>query len=279
MERVPVIAVTSGEPAGIGPELCARLAKHPCPARCVILSDRTLIEARAQLAGDAPPLVEYRRDRRAEDGVLEILHIPLCAPSRAGHPHAANAAYVLALLDRALHGCIEGEFAAMVTAPVHKGVINEAGIAFSGHTEYLAEKTGTAQVVMMLTGAGLRVALATTHLPLKEVADAITQPRLETVLRILRADLVKIDGQFIRNLSEDRENQVFVRAIAEVARGMGAESVAEFVETAETARLLPALGVNLMQGRHFDLPRADPPALAPVAATDPAPAGTAAADR
>jgi len=98
-------------------------------------------------------------------------------------------------------------------------------------------------------------------------------------LKHLRADLVKIDGQFIRNLSEDRENQVFVRAIAEVARGMGAESVAEFVETAETARLLPALGVNLMQGRHFDLPRADPPALAPVAATDPAPAGTAAADR
>ncbi len=194
MERVPVIAVTSGEPAGIGPELCARLARHPCPARCVILGDRTLIETRAQLAGDAPPLVEYRRDRRADDGVLEILHIPLCVPSRAGHPHAANAAYVLALLDRALHGCMEGEFSAMVTAPVHKGAINEAGIVFSGHTEYLAEKTGTAQVVMMLTGAGLRVALATTHLPLKEVASAITQSRLETVLRILHADLVKKFG-------------------------------------------------------------------------------------
>lgn len=190
MKRPPVIAVTSGEPAGIGPELCARLAGFPCTARCVILGDRAMIEERARLVGDAPAFSDYRPDRAPAAGTLEILHVPLHAPSCAGRLDAANAAYVLALLDRALAGCRSGEFAAMVTAPVHKGVINEAGIAFTGHTEYLAEKTGTPRVVMMLAGAGLRVALATTHLPLKDVAGAITRTELETTIRILHADLV-----------------------------------------------------------------------------------------
>jgi 4-hydroxythreonine-4-phosphate dehydrogenase len=115
-------------------------------------------------------------------------------PSRAGQLEPANAAYVLALLDRALAGCQSGEFAAMVTAPVHKGVINQAGITFTGHTEYLAAKTGTPRVVMMLAGAGLRVALATTHLPLKDVPAAITRHELETTMRILHADLVSKFG-------------------------------------------------------------------------------------
>ncbi len=190
MRPPPVIAVTSGEPAGIGPEICARLASHPIPARRVILGDRAVIEERARQIGDAPRFTDYRPDRPYSGDELEILHVPLRAPTRAGHLDAANAAYVLALLDRALAGCTSGEFAAMVTAPVHKGVINDAGIAFTGHTEYLAEKTGTARVVMMLAGAGLRVALATTHLPLKDVPDAITRPELEATLRILHADLV-----------------------------------------------------------------------------------------
>jgi 4-hydroxythreonine-4-phosphate dehydrogenase len=156
----------------------------------VILGDRALIEERARQIGDATRFADYRPDHPHSGDVLEILHVPLCAPSTAGHLDAANAGYVLALLDRALAGCTSGEFAAMATAPVHKGVINEAGIAFTGHTEYLAEKTGTARVVMMLAGAGLRVALATTHLPLKDVPGAITRPELETTLRILHADLV-----------------------------------------------------------------------------------------
>ncbi|CAG0945814.1 MAG: 4-hydroxythreonine-4-phosphate dehydrogenase [Rhodocyclaceae bacterium] len=177
MERHPVIAVTSGEPAGIGPDICLALAGRESAARIVVLGDRDLMAARAERLG------------RTLDG-LDILHVPLRRPARAGRLDAGNAAYVLEMLDLALAGCRSGGFAAMVTAPVHKGVINDAGIAFSGHTEYLAEKTGTPRVVMMLAGAGLRVALATTHLPLKDVPAAITRPELETTLRILHADLL-----------------------------------------------------------------------------------------
>lgn len=181
MERLPVIAVTSGEPAGIGPDICLELAGRKSAARVVVLGDRQLMAARAAQLG------------RTLDG-LEILHIPLRRPTQPGRLDAGNAAYVLEMLDRAISGCRSDEFAAMVTAPVHKGVINEAGIAFTGHTEYLAEKTGTARVVMMLAGAGLRVALATTHLPLKDVPAAITRPELETTIRILHADLVSKFG-------------------------------------------------------------------------------------
>ncbi len=190
MQRPPVIAVTSGEPAGIGPELCARLASRRSAARRVILGDRALLEARALQSGIAAAYADYQPECVPDNGAIEVLHLPLRVPSSAGRLDPANAAYVLSLLDRAIAGCREGEFAAMVTAPVHKGVINEAGIAFTGHTEYLAEKTGTARVVMMLAGAGLRVALATTHLPLKDVPGAITRPELEAAIRILQADLV-----------------------------------------------------------------------------------------
>ncbi|MEW6165150.1 MAG: 4-hydroxythreonine-4-phosphate dehydrogenase PdxA [Pseudomonadota bacterium] len=171
-----VIAVTSGEPAGIGPDICLALADRAFDARIVVLGDRELLEQRARALG---------RDY----GKLDIRHVPLKKSVLAGRCDPANAPYVLALLDAALAGCRSGEFAAMVTAPVHKGVINDAGIAFTGHTEYLAEKTGTPRVVMMLAGAGLRVALATTHLPLKDVPAAITPAELETTIRILHADL------------------------------------------------------------------------------------------
>jgi 4-hydroxythreonine-4-phosphate dehydrogenase len=173
---LPVIAVTTGEPAGIGPELCLTLAERAFPARVVVLGDKHLLEERASQIG-------------ASSNALEIIHIPLAAASEPGKLDVRNARYVLALLDRALAGCISGEFAALVTGPLHKGIINDAGIPFTGHTEYLAEKTGTPRVVMMLAGAGLRVALATTHLPLKDVAAAITPGELETTLRILHADL------------------------------------------------------------------------------------------
>ena len=174
--ELPVIAVTSGEPAGIGPDICLRLAARTWPARLVVLGDRDLLSARAaQLGLDA--------------GDIEIRHIPLQESVLAGRLDTGNARYVLDILDAALAGCVSGEYAAMVTAPVHKGVINDAGIAFSGHTEYLAEHTATPRVVMMLAGAGLRVALATTHLALKDVAAAITRDDLEITLRILHADM------------------------------------------------------------------------------------------
>jgi 4-hydroxythreonine-4-phosphate dehydrogenase len=123
-----------------------------------------------------------------------VLHVPLARPAQPGKLDTANAACVLQTLRRAVQGCLSGEFSGMVTAPVHKGIINDAGIPFTGHTEFLAEQTHTPQVVMMLAGGGMRVALATTHLSLREVADAITAPLLESVLRILRHDLQRRFG-------------------------------------------------------------------------------------
>ncbi|UCV07514.1 4-hydroxythreonine-4-phosphate dehydrogenase PdxA [Dechloromonas denitrificans] len=190
---LPIIAVTSGEPAGIGPELCLRLAGYAGDAQPVILGDRSLLAERAANLGLDVRLRDYCPSNAADRSVLDVLHVPLAAPSTAGVLNAANGAYVLALLDRALAGCQSGEFAAMATAPVHKGVINDAGVPFTGHTEYLAEKTATPRVVMMLAGnterGPLRVALVTTHLPLKDVPAAITADVLEQTLRILHADL------------------------------------------------------------------------------------------
>ena len=189
---LPVIAVTSGEPAGVGPELCLRLLERDFPARLVILADRQLLKARSGAVGlssDRLKLRDWASELPPERGVVDILHQPLVAPSNPGQLDPANANYVLGLLDRALDGCRSGEFAAMVTAPVHKGVINDAGVYFTGHTEYLAERTNTPRVVMMLAGSKLKVALATTHLPLKDVPAAITQESLEATLRILHADM------------------------------------------------------------------------------------------
>ena len=190
---LPRIAVTSGEPAGIGPELCLRLVDYDGPAQPVILGDRDLLAERAEAIGLNVAFRDFRPENKVDHDSLDVLHFPLAIPSVAGQLNPANGAYVLALLDRALAGCRSGEFAVMVTAPVHKGVINDAGVHFTGHTEYLAEKTGTPLVVMMLAGSTergpLRVALATTHLPLKDVPAAITQDLLEQTLRILHADL------------------------------------------------------------------------------------------
>ena len=189
---LPVIAITSGEPAGIGPELCLRLVERDFPAQLVVLADRTLLAARAKavgISGDGLKLRDWIHGQPSQKGTLDVLHQPLSVLSLPGRLDPANANYVLQLLDRALDGCRSGEFAALVTAPVHKGVINDAGVPFTGHTEYLAEKTNTPQVVMMLAGSNLRVALATTHLPLKDVAAAINEESLEATLRILHADM------------------------------------------------------------------------------------------
>ena len=162
----PVVALTSGEPAGIGPELCARVAREPLAARIVAIGDRGLLA-----------------------GCPDIEHLPLVRPSVPGRLDAANGPYVVAVLERALRGCLAGEFDAMVTAPVQKSTLNDAGIAFTGHTEFLAERSGSKQVVMMLVGGGLRVALATTHLPLAEVPKNITREKLQQILRVLDTDL------------------------------------------------------------------------------------------
>ncbi len=186
MSPAAPIAVTAGEPAGIGPDLCAMLAGKRFRAPVVILGDRDVVADRARrraLAFDPPA---YARGQVAP---VSFLAMPAAAPVTPGRLDPGNARHVLALLDRALEGCLAGEFGAMVTAPVQKSTINDAGIAFTGHTEYLAAKTGTPRVVMLLAGGGLRVALATTHLPLAAVPAAITRESLEATLRILERDL------------------------------------------------------------------------------------------
>ena len=193
--ELPCLAITSGEPAGVGPELCLRLADRKFPARLVILGDRELLAERARKIGFSGQLTDYAGpDAPSRGTALEVLHLPLARPAHAGQLDPANGRAMLSLLDRAIAGCRGGEFAAMVTAPLHKGVINDAGVAFTGHTEYLAEQTATAKVVMMLVGGSpfqLKVALVTTHLPLRAVPDAITTQEVETTLRIVHADLQK----------------------------------------------------------------------------------------
>ncbi len=193
MSRLPVIAVTVGEPAGIGPDICLRLLDRvrqaPFEARIVVLADRFMLAERAASLGLPVSLRDWEASQPPRADTLDVLHLPLAARASAGRLDATNAPQVLAMLDRALAGCRSGEFAAMVTAPVHKGVINDAGMQFTGHTEYLAEQTDTSRVVMMLAGGGLRVALVTTHLPLKQVPAAVTHVALEETLRILHREM------------------------------------------------------------------------------------------
>ncbi|MDE2365955.1 MAG: 4-hydroxythreonine-4-phosphate dehydrogenase PdxA, partial [Betaproteobacteria bacterium] len=187
----PVLALTAGEPAGIGPDLCVQIAQMDLPYNLVVIADRELLRDRAHSLQlpleiiDYPPIL----DTGHKTGTLCVLHLPLAEPATPGKLDSANARYVLSTLDRAVEGCSKGEFDAMVTAPVHKGIINDAGIAFTGHTEYLAGLTG-GEAVMMLSGGGMRVTLATTHLPLKDVPAAITERLLEQKLGIIWRDLI-----------------------------------------------------------------------------------------
>ena len=170
------IVITSGEPAGIGPDICVLLAQRDIKADITIIGDADMLAARA-------------RQLNTNFSTKNVLHVPTAAPVVAGVLNPANSQYVLNTLKCAIDGCLNGEFDAIVTAPVHKGVINDAGIAFTGHTEYFAEHTHTKNVVMMLVGGGMKVALATIHLALKDVPAAITRSGLETTIRILHADL------------------------------------------------------------------------------------------
>ncbi|HEX5340174.1 MAG TPA: 4-hydroxythreonine-4-phosphate dehydrogenase PdxA [Gammaproteobacteria bacterium] len=185
------IALTTGEPAGIGPDICIRLAQQQHDLPLVAIGDTAVLDARARALNLPIRLEAYVPHNPAQQaaGVLPVLNIPVRNPVTAGKPDPENSNYVLAILDRAVDGCLSGEFAAMVTAPVNKAVINDAGIAFSGHTEYLAVRCHAAAPVMLLVAGKLRVALATTHLPLSDVAGAVTRDRLTHTLRVLHAGL------------------------------------------------------------------------------------------
>jgi 4-hydroxythreonine-4-phosphate dehydrogenase len=188
---VPRIALTSGEPAGVGPELCLAIASHSFPAELVCLADRSLLEARARLVRSNVALMEYdpRTSRPHTPGHLQVLHVASEVPSVPGKLDKRNAAYVVRLLERAVDGCVAGEFGALTTAPVQKSVINDAGTAFTGHTEFLAQRTGAPLPVMLLTAGTLRVALVTTHLPLKDVSGALTFDRIVDTVRIVDREM------------------------------------------------------------------------------------------
>jgi 4-hydroxythreonine-4-phosphate dehydrogenase len=183
---LPRLAVTAGEPAGVGPELVARLAASDLRADLIAVTDRDLLRRAAAICGldlditddDGSPLAAR------PPGSVRVRHVPLAAAERFGQPDPRNARHVLDLLAVAADGCLAGEFDAVVTGPVQKSSINEGGIPFSGHTEFFAERAG-AEVVMMLASPELRVTLATTHLPLSAVPEAITPALLERTLRIV----------------------------------------------------------------------------------------------
>jgi 4-hydroxythreonine-4-phosphate dehydrogenase len=203
MPSFPTIAITAGEPAGIGPELVARLAQRhqarPFPARLVVLGDAELLAARAARIGASVRYARYDPLALAPfGGAIAIWHHALAAPAVPGHPDPTNALAVLATLEGACDACHDGTFAALVTGPVQKSAIQDAGIPFVGHTEFLAARTGTPRVVMMLvsgTGAdALRVALVTTHLPLRAVAEAITREAVAETIAIVRRELARRFG-------------------------------------------------------------------------------------
>ena len=183
---LPTLVLTAGDPAGIGPDLCVQVAQQALPCKLIVIADRDLILERARLLKFPLTLLDGSTSNitQHQAGGLHVLHIPLNTPASPGKLDPANADYVLETLKQAVNGCLDGKFDAMITAPVHKGVINDAGFAFSGHTEYLSQLTGS-QTVMMLVGGNMRITLATTHLPLKNVAAAITGENLERKLRII----------------------------------------------------------------------------------------------
>ncbi len=188
---IPRIALTSGEPAGVGPELCLALAGDELPCELVCLGDRDLLAERARQLNLVRTLRAYAGTPAAAHaaGTLLVEHHALATVSRPGQLDRANVPYVLALLERAVAGALRGEFDAIVTAPVHKGIINDAGVPFLGHTEFLAQRTHTPRVVMMLTADELRVALATTHLPLRAVSAALSIESLCATAAIVARDL------------------------------------------------------------------------------------------
>lgn len=192
IQHIHRLALTPGEPAGIGPDILLQLAQRGYPHELVVYADPALLEQRAAQLNLNIQLQEFAADKPAapqQAGTLTIVPCSLRQTAQAAKLNPANAEYVLECLRRACHACVEGLCHALITGPVNKAVINQAGVPFSGHTEFLAAETHTAHVVMMLATPKLKVALATTHLPLSEVSRAITAPVLERTISILEADL------------------------------------------------------------------------------------------
>jgi len=187
-QHLPVLALTPGEPAGIGPDLAVMLAAADLDCSLAVIADPELLGARARQLGHSL-VIETWDGQPHRAGTLSVVPVTLRAPVVPGTLDPANAAYVIETLARAVDGCSAGEFDALVTGPVQKSVINDAGIPFTGHTEFLAERSHSDQVVMMLAARDLRVALVTTHLPLREVSRHITRDTLRSVLKVLDHDL------------------------------------------------------------------------------------------
>ena len=193
MSHPKPIIVTAGEPAGIGPELCLALAHRRIPRDVVVVSDPGMLRARAAQTGTDVTITEIDIDdaatRQVRDGELLVIGTRFPEPVACGQPDPANAPALLDGLRLAVDACVAGQFAAIVTAPLQKSVINDAGIPFTGHTEFLADRTGTSVPVMLLVADELRVALASTHMPLKQVPEYLTRDRLRSVLQVLADDL------------------------------------------------------------------------------------------
>ncbi|QDK19235.1 4-hydroxythreonine-4-phosphate dehydrogenase PdxA [Leclercia adecarboxylata] len=186
------VVITPGEPAGIGPDLVVQLAQRSWPVELVICADASVLEARAKLLNLPLTLLPYQAENTPlpqQAGTLTLMPVPLRTPVVPGQLSTENGHYVVATLARACDGCLSGEFAALITGPVHKGAINDAGVVFTGHTEFFEERSHSEKVVMMLATEELRVALATTHLPIKAVSEAITPDLLRDVIAILHHDL------------------------------------------------------------------------------------------
>jgi 4-hydroxythreonine-4-phosphate dehydrogenase len=237
---IPRIVVTSGEPAGIGPDACVALAQAAWGADIVIAADAGLLAATAGALNTPLKIERYDPSRTPaahRAGVATVMHIPTARAVIAGRPDAGNAAYVIDMLDRACDGCMNGEFAAMVTAPVQKSILMDAGYAFTGHTEYLAARTRAALPVMLLMSDDLRVALVTTHLALADVPRAITRDRLRATLRIINMDM---ERQF--SLSAPRIAVLGLNPHAGEAGHLGREEI-EVIEP--VVQELRAEGLNL----------------------------------
>jgi len=237
-QTLPRLAITAGEPAGIGPELIIRLAATPLAANFVAVTDRALLQRAAQRCGQSIELIDDDGSDTAQrkPGQLRVHHIPLGATETPGAPDPANAKHVLATLAEAADGCMQGRYAAIVTAPLQKSSINEAGIPFSGHTEFFAERA-QAEVVMMLASPELRVSLATTHLPLSAVPAAITREALVRVLRIVHRELKQKFG-----LAEPRIAVLGLNPHAGEGGHLGRE---------ELDTIIPTLDVLRAEGMHL----------------------------
>ncbi|MFP5596017.1 4-hydroxythreonine-4-phosphate dehydrogenase PdxA [Kluyvera sp. 142486] len=234
------VVITPGEPAGIGPDLAIQLAQRDWPLELVVCADGRLLTERATLLGLPLTLLPYSPEQPAAPqraGTLTLLPVALHAEVVPGTLNVENGAYVVETLARACDGCLSGEFAALVTGPVHKGIINDAGVAFTGHTEFFEERAGAPKVVMMLATEELRVALATTHLPLKAVSDAITPDLLREVITILHDDLQNKFG-----LAEPHVLVCGLNPHAGEGGHMGTEEIDTIIPVLEEMR---AKGMNL----------------------------------